>query len=117
MVRERKLHESLKENNTNEILLCDDTHRTIYEGTSSNFFAVVSSSSSLSSTDNTTNLSIVIAPHEHVLRGTIMRMVEEICQELSIPIQYRFATIDEARTGQWHGAFLTSNEAIPSLVY
>ncbi|KAI8056621.1 hypothetical protein BDF22DRAFT_667160 [Syncephalis plumigaleata] len=109
-VRERELHESLKGSNTNEIVLCDNTHHTIYEGTSSNFFAVISSTST--STSNNTNLSLVTAPHEHVLRGTIMRMVEEICKELSIPIQYRFATIDEARTGQWRGAFLTSTSRL-----
>ncbi|RKP24050.1 hypothetical protein SYNPS1DRAFT_17731, partial [Syncephalis pseudoplumigaleata] len=94
-VRERELHDSIKDSDTNEILLCDDVHHTIYEGISSNFFAVVATNASASG-DTATNLAVVTAPHEHVLRGTIMRMVEETCREHGIPIEYRLARIDEA---------------------
>jgi hypothetical protein len=80
---------------------------------SSNFFAITSAQyaghASVNASKQERDCPVVItAPPATVLRGTIMRIVEEACQKLNIPLYYQFPKITDAKAGHWYGAFITS---------
>lgn len=83
----------------NEVLLIDDAGR-VYEGMSSNFFAV--------RVKEDGSPVLVTAPLEHVLLGTVMKIVMAVCEQHRIPIEWTFPCIQDARAGKWEGCFLTS---------
>ena len=80
---------------SNEALLLDDATQDVYEGLSSNFFVL-----------DRKRQSIITAPLDSVLEGTIMRSVIRVCKEKSIPVEYSFPNLK--RVDEWEGAFLSS---------
>ncbi|KAF9164055.1 hypothetical protein DFQ26_001887 [Actinomortierella ambigua] len=79
-VRDRGLIEKSLDPDTNEALLMDDSQN-VYEGLSSNFFAVVDGTNGQGTT-------VITAPLEYVLQGTIHRAVQAICtSRLVLPIE------------------------------
>ncbi|KAG0238533.1 hypothetical protein BGW42_004295 [Actinomortierella wolfii] len=101
-VRDREAIEKTLEPGTNEALLMDDKEN-IYEGLSSNFFAVVDGSNGQGPT-------VITAPLEYVLQGTIHRAVQAICKKDNIPLEYRFPNLKEI--DQWRGAFVSSTSRL-----
>ncbi|KAF9970242.1 hypothetical protein BGZ73_007086 [Actinomortierella ambigua] len=97
-VRDRGLIEKSLEPDTNEALLMDD-NQNIYEGLSSNFFAVVNGPDGQGPT-------VITAPLEYVLQGTIHRAVQAICKQDNIPLVYKFPNLKDV--DQWQGAFVSS---------
>eukprot|EP00033_Pygsuia_biforma_P002435 GCRY01002700.1.p1 GENE.GCRY01002700.1~~GCRY01002700.1.p1 ORF type:complete len:363 (+),score=51.23 GCRY01002700.1:258-1346(+) len=69
----------------------------LYEGATSNFYVIK-------------NNTIYTAPHDCVLRGTILLVVEQACKELDIPIVYE--TPDAAEAEAWEAAFISSSSRI-----
>ncbi|RKP05372.1 hypothetical protein THASP1DRAFT_32786 [Thamnocephalis sphaerospora] len=117
-VRDREYHETHKAKDTNEVLLCSQETHEIYEGTSSNFFAVMSAvdaglAPSSAPEQQRQQTVLVTASPEFVLRGTVMRMVEDACRRLDLPLVHRFATTTDAKAGRWRGAFITSKYRPP----
>ncbi|KAI9499466.1 hypothetical protein BDB00DRAFT_880767 [Zychaea mexicana] len=98
-VRERAGLEKSKAQDVNEVVLTDDTGN-LYEGMSSNFFAV--------KTDERGKAVVMCAPLEHVLLGTVMKIVMSVCEKHHIPIEWRFPQIADARANKWQGCFITS---------
>lgn len=82
----------------NEVLLVDGQGH-VFEGMSSNFFAVVESPD---------GPQVWTSPLDHVLRGTVMDMVIEGCQQLHIPLVFKLPSIHDAVQGSWSSAFITS---------
>ncbi|KAF9962589.1 hypothetical protein BGZ72_000009 [Mortierella alpina] len=80
---------------SNEALLLDDTTQNVYEGLSSNFFVL-----------HRKRQSIITAPLDSVLEGTILRSVISVCKEESIPVEYSFPNLQHI--DEWEGAFLSS---------
>ncbi|PKY42439.1 hypothetical protein RhiirA4_397405 [Rhizophagus irregularis] len=102
-VRDRKLLESSMQPGFNEIILLDSNTQNIYEGLSSNFFAV------LYNPDKQEPL-VVTAPIHHVLEGTILKIVRMICERDKIDFQFWFPNANDAE--QWKGAFITSTSRL-----
>ncbi|ORZ03876.1 aminotransferase [Syncephalastrum racemosum] len=99
-VRDRAGLERAKPTEINEVVLTDaDGH--IYEGMASNFFAVCA---------NPTRL--VCAPLDHILLGTVMKIVMTVCEQKKIPIEWVFPKLSDARAGTWEGCFLTSTSRL-----
>lgn len=96
---DRKSLESSMQPGFNEIILLDSNTQNIYEGLSSNFFAV------LYNPDKQEPL-VVTAPIHHVLEGTILKIVRMICERDKIDFQFWFPNANDAE--QWKGAFITS---------
>jgi len=91
----------------NEVLLVDSNMGNIYEGMSSNFFAIVNPSLSESGKSE-----IWTAPLNLVLKGTVMSMVLSGCEELNIPIRIKLPNIYDASKGLWEAAFITSTSRL-----
>ncbi|KAL1926771.1 hypothetical protein VTP01DRAFT_5417 [Rhizomucor pusillus] len=102
-VRDRAPLEQGKLKDVNEVLLIDDAGR-VYEGMSSNFFAV--------RVKEDGSPVLVTAPLEHVLLGTVMKIVMAVCEQHRIPIEWTFPCIQDARAGKWEGCFLTSTSRL-----
>ncbi|KAI8077757.1 aminotransferase [Halteromyces radiatus] len=97
-VRDRASLEKSKRQGINEVVLIDDQGN-VYEGMASNFFAV-----------RRRNNSYVIqcASLEHILLGTVMKVLMSLCEQAKINIEWVFPKIQDARSGKWEGCFLTS---------
>ncbi|RIA95982.1 hypothetical protein C1645_815962 [Glomus cerebriforme] len=102
-VRDRKVLESSTHPGFNEILLSDSYTHNIYEGLSSNFFAV------LHNPDKKEPL-VVTAPLHYVVEGTILKIVRMICERDKIDFQFWFPNANDAE--QWEGAFITSTSRL-----
>ncbi|KAI9263068.1 aminotransferase [Sporodiniella umbellata] len=98
-VAQRSDLEAEKPQDVNEVLLVHDGH--VYEGMASNFFAV-------KRVDG--RPALVCAGLEHVLLGTIMKMVIRLCEQEGIAILWEFPKLDEAT--DWEGCFLTSTSRL-----
>ncbi|KAI8137854.1 aminotransferase [Fennellomyces sp. T-0311] len=102
-VRDRAGLEKSKAQDVNEVVLVDDVGN-LYEGMSSNFFAV--------KTDDDGKPVVQCAPLEHVLLGTVMKIVMRVCEKHRIPIEWSFPQIRDARANKWQGCFLTSTSRL-----
>lgn len=97
-VRERQELEKNKGEDINEVILMDDEER-LYEGMASNFLAV-------------SNSTVYCASLDHILLGTILKMVMDICKKNKIPLEWQFPKLDDARDGKWEGCFITSTSRL-----
>jgi branched-subunit amino acid aminotransferase/4-amino-4-deoxychorismate lyase len=75
----------------------DEASQNVYEGLSSNFFAFDKQSQS-----------VVTAPLNSVLQGTILKVVLAVCEKQKIPIEFKFPNLKEI--DHWEGAFITSKD-------
>jgi len=96
-IRARKALEEQMGPDVNEVLLHDNKYR-IYEGLSSNFFAVQ------------VNGTVVTAPADQVLEGTIRKIILAVCNEHQIPVV--FEAPDANNRTQWQGALISSTSRI-----
>ncbi|KAG2182333.1 hypothetical protein INT43_007263 [Umbelopsis isabellina] len=101
-VRDRLTLEKHKLPNANEVLLTDHSGN-IYEGMASNFFAIVNENGSPT---------LVTAGLEHVLLGTIMKIVLRVCEKRKIPVKWEFPSLQDAVDGKWEGCFLSSTSRL-----
>ena len=99
--RDRKALLAQKPADANDVLLMDAATGDIYEGTSSNFFAVVRA-------DDSDAVAVHSAPEGAVLLGTVMRMVLQVCDERAIQVVRRFPNLKDLKDGRWVAAFITS---------
>jgi branched-subunit amino acid aminotransferase/4-amino-4-deoxychorismate lyase len=97
-VRERQALEKNKGRDINEVLLMDDEEQ-LYEGMASNFLAV-------------SNSTVYCASLDHILLGTILKMVVDICKQNDIPFEWQFPRLEDAREGKWDGCFITSTSRL-----
>ncbi|KAG0175516.1 hypothetical protein DFQ30_006709, partial [Apophysomyces sp. BC1015] len=98
-VRDRVGLEEAKPRDVNEVVLMDDAGN-LYEGMSSNFFAV--------RTRDDGKPVLVTAPLDHVLLGTLMKVTMAVCKRHDIDIEWTFPKLHDAQMGKWQGCFLTS---------
>ncbi|KAI8053114.1 aminotransferase [Gilbertella persicaria] len=97
-VRERQDLEKNKPRDVNEVILMDDADQ-LYEGMASNFLAVK---------DGT----VYCASLDHILLGSILKIVIELCKKHNIPFQWEFPTLQDAKQGKWEGCFVTSTSRL-----
>ena len=88
--------EQSKPGHVNEVLMCDASGR-LSEGLTSNLFVIQ---------DDT----VLTAPLETVLPGTIQRLVIMLCEHLKLP--FRFQSPEMNNASRWQGAFITSTESL-----
>ncbi|KAG0296640.1 Chitin synthase, class 1 [Linnemannia gamsii] len=98
-VRDRAALEAGLSNDTNEALLLDEASQNVYEGLSSNFYAFDRQSQS-----------VVTAPLNSVLQGTILKVVLAVCEKQKIPIEFKFPNLKDI--DYWEGAFITSTSRL-----
>ncbi|CEP11063.1 hypothetical protein [Parasitella parasitica] len=98
-VRERHVLEKNKPADVNEVLLMDGQQR-LYEGMASNFLAVKK--------DGT----VLCAPLDHILLGSILKIVVSVCQKNNVPFKWEFPMLQDAKQGKWEGCFLTSTSRL-----
>ena len=99
LYRERAGLEKSKAKDVNEVILTDDAGN-LYEGMSSNFFAV--------KTGEDGKAVVMCAPLENVLLGTVMKIVMGVCEKHGVPIEWGFPQLGDARANKWEGCFITS---------
>lgn len=75
----------------------DEASQNVYEGLSSNFFVFDRQSQS-----------VVTAPLNCVLQGTILKVVLAVCEKQNIPIEFKFPNLNDI--DYWEGAFITSKD-------
>ncbi|KAK3835904.1 MAG: aminotransferase [Linnemannia elongata] len=98
-VRDRAALEASLSKDTNEALLLDEASQNLYEGLSSNFYAFDRKSQS-----------VVTAPLDSVLQGTILKVVLAVCERQNIPVEFRFPNLRDI--DHWEGAFITSTSRL-----
>ncbi|CAO3700172.1 unnamed protein product [Rhizopus stolonifer] len=98
-VEERQELEENKPPEINEVLLVHEDQ--VYEGMSSNFLAI-----------KIVNQKpvLICAGLEHVLLGTILKIVMTICEKENIEIVWDFPRLKEAN--EWEGCFITSTSRL-----
>ncbi|KAG0286828.1 hypothetical protein BGZ96_009118 [Linnemannia gamsii] len=94
-VRDRGILEASLDKDSNEALLYEESTQDIYEGLSSNFFAF-----------DRERRTVVTAPMDSVLQGTILKVVMNICNEENIPVEFKFPNLKQVH--EWEGAFISS---------
>lgn len=82
----------------NEVLLMDDQDR-LYEGMASNFLVVKDGA-------------VVCASLDHILLGSILKIVIKVCKEHDIPFKWEFPLLQDGKQGKWEGCFLTSTSRL-----
>jgi branched-subunit amino acid aminotransferase/4-amino-4-deoxychorismate lyase len=97
-VRERQALEKSKPKDVNEVILMDD-HDQLYEGMASNFLAVM-------------NNTVYCASLDHVLLGSILKIVVDICKKHDIAFKWEFPKLEDAKQGKWEGCFITSTSRL-----
>lgn len=112
-VRDRASLEKNKGQEINEVVLVDDSEN-VYEGMASNFFAVRRRQQQQLDEDGVSKSDYVIqcASLDHVLLGTIMKLVMALCEKEKIDIEWVFPRLQDARAGKWEGCFLTSTSRL-----
>ncbi|KAG0005853.1 hypothetical protein BGZ80_011465 [Entomortierella chlamydospora] len=98
-VRDRKDLEAGLDKDTNEALLLDNETQDLYEGLSSNFFAL-----------DRNRQTVMTAPLGSVLLGTIQKVVLNVCSAEKIPVDYTFPNLKHI--DDWEGAFITSTSRL-----
>ncbi|RUO96217.1 hypothetical protein BC936DRAFT_142411 [Jimgerdemannia flammicorona] len=106
-VRDRLELEHTKSPTVNEVLLSDSATGNIYEGLSSNFFAIYRGDAGAGR-----SATVHTAPLEFVLQGTVMKAVLTVCERDDIPVQWQFPNIEDAREGKWEGSFVSSEYCV-----
>ncbi|KAI9032521.1 aminotransferase [Phycomyces nitens] len=101
-VRDRAEMERNKPKDVNEILLTDHAGN-VYEGMSSNFFSVELKNG---------RPVVVCAPLEHILLGTVMKIVMAVCDKEGIEMVWSFPRLQDAKHGLWQGCFITSTSRL-----
>ncbi|KAI9318938.1 aminotransferase [Dichotomocladium elegans] len=102
-VRERSVLEQKKGADINEVVLSDEDGN-LYEGMSSNFFAV--------RIRDDGGPVVVCAGLEHVLLGTVMKIVMSVCGQQNIPIEWLFPRVHDIKAHKWEGCFITSTSRL-----
>jgi branched-subunit amino acid aminotransferase/4-amino-4-deoxychorismate lyase len=110
-VRDRASLEKNKGQEINEVVLIDDSEN-VYEGMASNFFAVRRRQHDDEEGVNKSDYVIQCASLDHVLLGTIMKLVMALCEKEKIDIEWVFPRLLDARAGKWEGCFLTSTSRL-----
>jgi len=72
-------------------------HNELYEGLSSNFFAVRKGT-------------VYVAPDGTILLGTVMRLVLDACKALDIPLKREVPLLEHV--SEWDGCFITSTSRL-----
>ncbi|KAF9916333.1 hypothetical protein BX616_004033 [Lobosporangium transversale] len=98
-VRVREAFEAALNKDSNEALLLDDKTQDVYEGLSSNFFAL-----------DRQHHKLLTAPLGSVLQGTIMKVVLDVCKSENIPVDFTFPNLKNV--DDWEGAFITSTSRL-----
>ncbi|KAG0376813.1 hypothetical protein BGX24_007183 [Mortierella sp. AD032] len=98
-IRDRSGLEASLEKDSNEALLYEDTTQNIYEGLSSNFFAL-----------DRDRRTVLTAPLDSVLQGTILKVIMNVCNEDNIPVEFKFPNLKQ--THEWEGAFISSTSRL-----
>ncbi|KAF9127285.1 hypothetical protein BGW39_005979 [Mortierella sp. 14UC] len=98
-VRDRAALEAGLSKDSNEALLLDEASQNVYEGLSSNFYAFDRQSQS-----------VVTAPLDSVLQGTILKVVLTVCEQQKIPVLFKFASLKDI--DDWEGAFISSTSRL-----
>ncbi|KAF9096774.1 hypothetical protein BGX23_010462 [Mortierella sp. AD031] len=98
-VRDRSSVEASLDKDSNEALLFEESTQDIYEGLSSNFFAF-----------DRDRRTILTAPLDSVLQGTILKVVMNVCSQENIPVEFTFPNLK--RTHEWEGAFISSTSRL-----
>ncbi|KAG0205921.1 hypothetical protein BGX28_002563 [Mortierella sp. GBA30] len=98
-VRDRSALEADLAKDMNEALLLDDVTQDLYEGLSSNLFVL-----------DHARQTIVTAPLDSVLKGTILKVVLTVCEQQNIPIEFNFPNLK--KLDEWEGAFITSTSRL-----
>jgi branched-subunit amino acid aminotransferase/4-amino-4-deoxychorismate lyase len=76
-----------------------DDHDQLYEGMASNFLAVM-------------NNTVYCASLDHVLLGSILKIVVDICKKHDIAFKWEFPKLEDAKQGKWEGCFITSTSRL-----
>lgn len=97
-VRDRQTLEKNKPGDVNEVLLMDDQEQ-LYEGMASNFLVVKDGA-------------VVCASLDHILLGSILKIVIKVCEKHDIPLRWEFPLLQDGRQGKWEGCFLTSTSRL-----
>lgn len=82
----------------NEVLLMDNQQR-LYEGMASNFLVVKDGI-------------VLCASLDHILLGSILKIVIKVCQKHNILFKWEFPELEDAKQGKWEGCFLTSTSRL-----
>ncbi|KAF9120456.1 hypothetical protein BGW39_011366 [Mortierella sp. 14UC] len=98
-VRDRSGLEASLDKDSNEALLYEDSTQDIYEGLSSNFFAF-----------DRKRRTVLTAPLDSVLEGTILKVVMNVCNKANIPVEFKFPNLKQ--THEWEGAFISSTSRL-----
>ncbi|KAG0280809.1 hypothetical protein BGZ95_008601 [Linnemannia exigua] len=98
-IRDRSGLEASLDKDSNEALLYENTTQDIYEGLSSNFFAF-----------DRDRRTVLTAPLDSVLQGTILKIVMNVCNEENIPVEFKFPNLKQ--TCEWEGAFISSTSRL-----
>ncbi|KAF9184115.1 hypothetical protein BGZ51_003553 [Haplosporangium sp. Z 767] len=98
-VRDREKLLAKMSKDSNEALLLDQATQNLYEGLSSNFFAF-----------HRKRQTLLSAPLDSVLQGTVLKMVLSICKEENIPVDFTFPNLKQL--DEWEGAFLSSTSRL-----
>ena len=97
-VRDRLNLEKNKPADMNEVLLMDNQQR-LYEGMASNFLVVKDGI-------------VLCASLDHILLGSILKIVIKVCQKHNILFKWEFPELEDAKQGKWEGCFLTSTSRL-----
>ncbi|KAF9585205.1 hypothetical protein BGW38_003425 [Lunasporangiospora selenospora] len=84
---------------TNESLLMDEKTQNLYEGLSSNLYVL-----------HKDQRTILTAPLDSVLQGTILKVVLNTCNEENIPVDFTFPNLKQI--DEWEGAFISSTSRL-----
>jgi hypothetical protein len=98
-VRERAGLEREKPKDVNEVILMDHDGL-LYEGMASNFLAIRSKANG--------DPVVMCAPLDHILLGTILKIVIRICEKHNIEMDWSFPTLQDAKDGKWEDCCVTS---------
>lgn len=96
-VRQRQALEAAKPEDVEDVVLVGP-NGTLVEGTQTNFFGVVDGA--------------VWTAEEGVLAGSVRKVALEVCHELQIPVILQPPTMDQLRSGQMDGAFISSTSRL-----
>ncbi|KAF8936346.1 hypothetical protein BGZ47_009547 [Haplosporangium gracile] len=97
--RDRSGLEASLDKDSNEALLFEVSTQDIYEGLSSNFFAF-----------DRARRTVLTAPLNSVLQGTILKVVVNVCNKENIPVEFKFPNL--RHTQEWEGAFISSTSRL-----
>ncbi|KAL7747445.1 hypothetical protein RI367_007199 [Sorochytrium milnesiophthora] len=108
-VHDREQLEQLLQDGTSDVLLTDGATHNIYEGLSSNFFAVKRRPGAPGTTP--TDFLLCTAPLDSVLTGTILNMVIDIARRHDISVEFAFPSDRQLGT-QYKACFITSTSRL-----